>query len=79
VEQAQEDSVTPNDPTLRRMTTHLKSTLDRAVDDYEPNSGALGMMEFSEAMKDSQKVVLAFQLNSKAQHEGAKKVIGEIR
>jgi hypothetical protein len=61
------------------MTTHLKSTLDRAVDDFEPNSGALGMIEFAEAIKDSQKVVLAFQMNSKAHHEAAKKVIGEIR
>jgi hypothetical protein len=61
------------------MTTQVKSTLDRAVDDFEPDSGALGMMEFAKAMQDSKQVMLAFHMYSKAQHEGAKKVIGDIR
>lgn len=71
--------MSPNDPTIRRMTTHLESTLDGAFDGISSDTGALGMIEFAHAMGRSNDVVIAFNLHSKAHYDAAKKVIGEIR
>ena len=71
--------MSPNDPTLRRLTTHLKATLDRGVGDFEPDSGVFGTMAFKEALQGASKITLAFKMNSTVQYEAAKKVIGEIK